>query len=194
MMSKLFKILIPALILCAFANSCQICKWDLDEKDFALTSTEQQHLGTYKIGDTIYFENNLGDIDSIWVLKIYEDIHKGSKCPISTPPIYLKGIIIGDTLVNKFNLIEIVKFPLKNEARYSVRFKRFLWGDSVLTGFYEKITVNNILISNCYKLNHTYPNRVIEPNDIEVVYWTDKYGLTAYTQKNGVTWLIRNIK
>ncbi|MGV3612220.1 MAG: hypothetical protein ACO1N0_14770 [Fluviicola sp.] len=55
----------------------------------------------------------------------------------------------------------------------------------------HKIELNGKLFPGCFKVNHRYPERVIDSADIETVYWTAKYGLTGYSSKSGETWVIR---
>ncbi len=91
-------------------------------------------------------------------------------------------------------LISVSKFPIKKEIRYSINFKSFTSGDSIFEVAPQTYQVAGQNLENCYKINHGYPERIENPDDIEFLYWTIKYGLTAYTSKSGETWFLINLK
>lgn len=199
------KDLIFLFIIFTFISSC--CSWSYNESDFEFSQNELVHFADYKIGDTLYFENNFRDIDTIAIVSIVDERQVGQKCAFSIPPRHNRRVLIThlpidfwiakkhydgagkDTVVYQ-TLFYIQKLPLENITNYGVSFKEFYYSDSTLGEIHKEISVSNKIIYNCYKLKHHYPERVINPTDISTVYWTDKYGLTAYTQKNGVTWFV----
>lgn len=187
------------------------CSWGYEEKEFEFTQEEFNHFGPYKVGDTVYFESNLGNIDTIAVLQISEAKEEGSKCFISRAPSHHRTITIkhlpynnwlGPTIIQEGkrkiycqDIISISKYPLKKQTVYDISFKGFHTAtDSVFNAFQPMCQVGRHRIENCYKITHSYPDRITQPDNIEVVYWTDKFGLTAYTSKSGETWLITGIK
>jgi len=200
------------IILTAFVglylSSC--CSWGYNEEDFVFTQQESERFGPYKIGDTIYFGSNTGDLDTITIVGIEESQRTGRKCFSRRAPANSKRITIkhlpmdywhGSTIkpgehpeIIYQRVFSIVKLPLKKETHYSVSFKSFIFMDTTLGEFYKQLTINGRLITDSYRLKHTYPERILKPDDIETVYWTDKNGLTAYTNKSGETWTIKNVK
>lgn len=204
------KIAFSIIAFTALVTGC--CSWNYNKKDLEFTQKELNHLGPYKIGDTIYFESNLGDIDTITVLGISEEREEGSRCFISKPPYHNKGITIKHLPVDKWagtnqvkggerqityqSLISISKSPIdsaRKTASYSINFKNFSTLENALSNPSKKITINGKTIADCYKITDGYPERVNQPNDVELIYWTDKYGLTAYTSKSGETWIVQNL-
>lgn len=61
--------------------------------------------------------------------------------------------------------------------------------DSIIGEFHtDTIKLNDLKVSNYYIVKHGYPERITEPQNIETIYWTDKFGLAAYRTKDGETW------
>jgi hypothetical protein len=206
----LFKAMLTTLSILVY--SC--CPNKFNMKDIEFTDKELQLLGNYIIGDTISFESNLGDIDTITIVEIYEERHEGgNSCFFPTVgPYQIKQILVKHLpndkyAVNSQNLeekmriiyqpiISTSKSPLNSikKAGYTIDFKNFTSFDNTLGDSSKEFFINEKIIKNCNRLTHSYPERVINQNDIEIVYWTAKYGLTAYSSKSGETWLIKNYK
>jgi hypothetical protein len=93
-------------------------------------------------------------------------------------------------------LLWITKLPIEKTIKYSIDFKDFhSSSDSVIGEFHtEALAINNITLTNYYKVKHGYPDRVTDPANIEFIYWTDKEGLIAYQNKGGVIWTKKNKK
>jgi|SRR5690554_4272742 len=208
-MKRLCVCLIGLLVIIGFISGC--CSWNYSKEDFEFTQKELALFGAYNIGDTIYFESNLGDIDTITVVEISEEKYEGNSCFISTPPYHNIGITIKhlpndrwagtsqsegeEKKITYQSLISISKHPLAMRTDYSIHFKGFYtMGDSTLGSFQKECIVNGKIISDCYKVTHGYPERVTNPDDIEIVYCTAKYGLTAYTNKAGETWFLKDLE
>lgn len=189
------------------------CSWNYNKEDFEFTRNDLALMGLYNIGDTIYFESNLGDIDTITVVGISEDRHEGSKCFISTEPYNFRSITIKHLPNDKWagtsqsedqerkityqSLISISKSPLDSIGKiagYSISYKNFTTLGNALESSPSEFIINGKTLLNCYKVTQGYPERVTNPNDIEIVYWTAKYGLTAYMSKSGETWFIENLR
>jgi hypothetical protein len=190
------------------ASSC--CSWNFDSNDFNFNVAELKHFDPYKTGDTIYFINSSGNQEAITITEIDEEKEKGSTCMVSFPPYHIRSIHIkhlpedkwhgttyfeGETKeINYQPLLSISKFPVKKNTVYTLSFQGFVFVD---TAFGKPGTVhltNGIIIYNCYTFKHSYPERIKDLADIERIYWTDQYGLTAYTNNNGDAWLIRDFQ
>ena len=186
-------------------SSC--CSWDYDNKDFEFSDKELNLLRVYKINDTIYFQSNLGNIDTITVLKISEKKRNGSRCFISLPPSHDFDIVImhlpfdrwtginqdegGEKEITYQYLISVSKKPLDKETYYLIEFKDFFaLGQSIFSEFKKECIVGGKTLYDCYKIKHSYPERIENQDDIEFLYWTTKYGLTAYSSKSGETWFL----
>lgn len=197
---SLFLIVLTSFIL----TSC--CNWKYNKNDFEFSKTELSYLDMYEQHDTIYFKSNLGDIDTIKIIEIINEKFEGSKCAISAEPYNIKMIKIKNLDIDKWlgssqienrnrtieyqSLITIGKSPLEKTLGYSVTFRNFTSGRDPIFTEIKDYKISNKAISNCYKIEHGYPERVINPSDIEFLYWTKKYGLTAYSNKNGEVWFI----
>ena len=191
------------------------CSWDYSKEEFEFTEKEIDLLGPYKINDTIYFENSSGDLDTLAIVDIKEDRNEGSKCFIQTKPYHSISIVIShlpsrihkwpstvwsdkeqNKTVSYQNMISISKSPGdSNEglAGYSVSYRDFTTSGNAFNKKPQSIIINNLNVENCYSVSHGYPERVINPSDIEFIYWTEKYGLTGYKNKSGETWLLKNL-
>jgi len=210
----MYKFYLLLVITTVTVSSC--CTLDYDKEDFEFSKKELKFLGNYQIGDTIYFESNLSDVDTITVVGFSEERYEGSKCFISRAPLnYMSINIIHLPLrINKFPstkwtidengnditsqiLISISKSPLHSIdgiASYVISYKGFTTLVNALGEFQKECIINDKTLSDCYKITHGYPERIVNPNDIEIVYWTAKYGLTAYTSKSGETWFIKDLE
>jgi hypothetical protein len=92
--------------------------------------------------------------------------------------------------INFQGLLWITKYPIGKSIQYRIDFKDFHSRmDSVVGHFNsEPLELNNLTLTNYYTVEHGYPERIKDSTDIEVVYWTDKDGLTAYRNKGGEIW------
>lgn len=205
-MEKQYFKIIGLLVIFGLFSGC--CSWNYDKADFEFTQKELHLLGVYNANDTIYFQSNLGDIDTITVLNISEEKEKGNKCFISKPPFHGRHIKIkhlpydrwtgtsqvesGERKTTYQVLISISKFPLQKRTYYSIAFKGFVAsGQSVFGEFKKECIIGGKTLSNCYKVTNSYPERIDKADDIEIVYWTSKNGLIAYTSKSGETWFLK---
>jgi hypothetical protein len=46
------------------------CQFEYDDKDFLFDEYELSFFDAYNVGDTIYFENQFGNIDTIQIIEI----------------------------------------------------------------------------------------------------------------------------
>lgn len=196
--------LIIYIIAIVFIYSCI----SYDKKDFDFNSNDLRPLSSFKQGDTIYYENVTGDLEKILIYKIdsiQEKNHGGLMAPKPSNYLYVaikhlpneidwtgtsKDGTTGVTEIDYQNIITIDKDPLEKKISYSVHFKDFYTGFDLIIKKIRKDTVNinGKNITNFYEINHGYPERVTEPTNIELVYWTDKDGLVAYKNKRGDWW------
>jgi len=204
-MGKKYFFMIGLLVVFWLFASC--CSWDYCKVDFEFTQEELYLLRDYKAGDIVYFQSNLGDIDTIGILNISEEKEKGGRCFISKPPFHGCNVKIehlpfdkwagtsqvesGERKITHQVLISISKFPLQKRTDYSIAFKGFVaTGQSVFGKLTKECVIDGKTLSNYYKITHSYPERIDKADDIEIVYWTAKNGLTAYTSKSGETWFL----
>ena len=172
---------------------------------------ELRHFSNYEKGDTIFFESNTGDIDTLEIMGFKNE--KFDKCggfmaprPSNTRWLTIKHLP-KDTWhgtsqdMSKDGIIEIdyqgllwiTKYPIDKTTEYSLDFKDFYSrNDSVIGQFYsEPLEINNLTLTNYYEVRHGYPERITDSTDIEVVYWTDQDGLVAYRNKGGEIWTMK---
>lgn len=199
-MTRILNLFTISLIL----TSC--CSFDKNDIEFS--DTELGHFSDYKKGDTIYFEGNFGDIDTMEIIGFENEKHDNCFGLIAPKPGNSQWIGIkhlpndvwkgtrhdlsntGQNEIDYQGLLWITKDPLEKTTEYRINFKDFRSvEDSTIGQYYsELLTLNNIDLTNYYKVKHGYPERVSDSIDIEVVYWTDKEGLIAYQNKGGQVW------
>ena len=198
-MKKIF--FVRTAILTLIISSC--CYHEYDENDFSFNTKELNHFSDYKIGDTLFFKSNLGDIDTIAIISYEKEMHK--ECGFMAPrPVNSKWIEIKHLPIDKWHgtnrqepdhkieivnqgLFWITKYPKEKEIEYSLNFKNFTHNDSIIGEFLnDTLSLNDLIFSNYYLVRHSYPQRVTQAKDIEIIYWTDKYGLTAYKSKEAL--------
>lgn len=208
-MNKYFSALIASIIIAGCTDGC--CSWDYKEEDFEFNAVELSFMDAYATGDTLYFESNTGDVDTITILEISEERQERRSCFISRAPSHHKSIMMkhlptdtwagttllenGEKRINYQSLISIAKRPLELSTKYRIIFKDFTaFLNSGFIDFQKESTINEKVISDCYIIPHSYPERIENPTDVELVYWTVKHGLTAYKDKSGETWLLKKIE
>ena len=179
-----------------------------DDKDFNFDNNEPRHLMCYHVHDTIYFQDTNNDLDTITILSV--DSAKGQRCTglMAQGPkgkscwvtvkylpndkwhgITINGNTNDTTSIDYTILIYIIKDPIDKEAKFTFKFKDFVSLDTALVKLNtDTLIINEKKITNYYFINHTFPERVEEPTDIEKIIWTDSEGLTAYKNKNGSWW------
>ena len=179
-----------------------------DKKDIEFNDNELRHFANYKVGDTIYFENVLGDIDTLEIMGF--ENYKYDKCGgfLAARPSNTRGVSIkhlpkdnwhgtsqdmskgGEIEIVYQGLLWVSKHPIEKTIEYSFDFKDFYaYSDSILGEYHsETLTLNNISLTNYYKVKHGHPEKVTDPSHIEFIYWTDKDGLVAYQNKGGQVW------
>ncbi len=191
------------VILVIFISGC--CSYNKSDLEF--NAKELAHFADYKSGDIIYFQSNLGDIDTIKIVGFGTE--RNERCPgLNTPPpvnhrwLQIEHLPVdrwfGTSITEKKTevvyqeLLSISKYPIETGVYYSISFKDFhskILPKSTVGEFHtDTIKLNNLNLTNYYLVRHGYPERITEPKNIEIIYWTDKFGLTAYKAKDGEIW------
>lgn len=201
---KITRILIIFTLIIIISGCCSY-----DQKDFDFNSNDLLPTSSFKQGDTIYYQNVAGDIDSILIYKIDSIQNKQCGVIMALPAenyfyIAIKHLpndklwtgittdgTTGKVKIDYQEIITIAKHPQTKEIFYSIDFKDFhssINTKTVGTLRTDTVNINGGQITNFYKINHGYPERVMKPTNIEVVYWTDNDGLIAYKNKKGEWW------
>ncbi|MEL6731932.1 MAG: hypothetical protein AAFP83_12450 [Bacteroidota bacterium] len=197
-------------ILCLILSSC--C--NLEEKDFLFSQEQYQYLAPYKENDTLYFHSSELEVDTIVIYKI--DSARNSDCgyiaalpasndiSITINHLYedegfrtVQDVSIGDQDTSAGDskrqyqpLIGMSKYPQSNKVKIGISFKNFYAVmDSSLGEVKSDTVIEGVRLSDCYKIKHDFPETVTSDKDIEEVYWTSEYGLTAYRTKKGTMWV-----
>lgn len=165
-----------------------------DKKDFEFSQAEAGLFSDYQVGDTIYFESNRGDTDTITIVGFGTE--RQDKSGFLAPSIHnSKWVEIKLLPVDRFSgmddyqiLFFISKYPKTKGVYYSVGFRDFTSASGFEIFHTDTIKLNDLKVSGYYELKHMYPERIFEPKDIKTVYWTADYGLTAYVSRDGETW------
>ena len=100
---------------------------------------------------------------------------------------------ISDTIYQ--DLLMLTHFPLDSTTYYTINYKNFCADIDTTHGKFHTnaISLNKLKIRNYYLLTNQTPIDLTKSSQIEFVYWTDKYGLTAYQSINGEVWTIKKI-
>jgi len=199
------KQLIATFILTIIISSCTYNK-----KDFDFNSNDLRPISAFKQGDTIYYQSSTGDLDTILIYKI-DSIQNRNYGVFMAPPAenYLFVAIkhlpndkfwtgtttdatTGKTEINYQNILSIDKRPQMKEMDYSITYKDFYTSAGGIKTLgklrTDTVNINGNIITKFYEIYHGYPERVTEPTNIELIYWTDKDGLIAYKNKKGEWW------
>jgi hypothetical protein len=195
---------LSSLFLFVFMSACI----SYDNKDFEFNKEDLCMLGPYKAGDTVIFTSDRNDRDTMLVIAIDSErveTHGGFGAP---KPANSKSVVITHlpidhwtgsvTEVNKptkithQSLITISKDPVNKSIRYTIEYRNFAADFNLApAGFHrDTLQIHGQKIFDYYLIRTDYPDRAVSPGDIVLVYWTKKYGLTAYTDRAGETWKI----
>ena len=192
------------IILAIFISGC--CSYD--KKDFEFNDEELRHFNNYLVGDTIYFQSNLGDIDTITIVGFGTERNENCGGFMAPRPVNGKWVQVKHLPIDKWfgtsqdmttggkmdtvyqELFWISKHPTEKAVNFAVGFKNFQSNfDTIIGEFHiNTIKLNDLQVSDYYVVKHGYPERITEPKNIETIYWTDKFGLTAYRSKDGEIW------
>jgi hypothetical protein len=200
--------LIALTLLTALFSAC--CSYD--QKDFDFTSEELAFASSFHVGDTIYYESNLHDIDTLLILDTLTEQTKGCGWFIAPRPSNIKSIVIkhlpidiwhgttttsengkAETKINYQTILSVCKYPVDKKLEFVIDFKNFnSIRNSSLGEFHsDTILLNGKTFSNYFLVKHSYPERVKNSTDIEYLYWTVQDGLVAYQNKSGELWTLK---
>jgi len=96
----------------------------------------------------------------------------------------------GTVKIDYQGLFSFAKYPTDKSTEYSISYKDFYSRyDSIFAEFHkDTILLNGLRFDSYYICRNLYPERLKYSKSIEIVFWTDKYGLTAYKSKDGEIW------
>lgn len=199
------------LFLLCFSGCCSY-----DQKDFDFNKNDLLPFSSFKEGDTIYYENSMNDIDTFLIHKIDSIQNKNCGGLMAMPAENYLYVAIkhlpkdelwtgtttdattGRTEINYQNIISIDKRPQMKEKDYSIEFKDFYTssgGDKIFEKLHtDTVIINGKSITNFYEIEHGYPERLTNPRNIELVYWTNNDGLLAYKNKQGEWWIKKSFQ
>ena len=180
--------------------------------DFSVPKAYRLFLHNYSVGDTIYFESNLGDIDTMLIVKYdtteicgqglmtfpkkhfhYEIKH----LPINNWIFGTGGHQDGRTEVYYQELVSLGKsFDPKDSIVYSasVNYREFGGKLENIDDLIIDSTFKDLGVKEYWKIEKSnYHQQGVTPDSvIHRVYWSVKYGLTGYEYGNGEMYKIRN--
>ena len=178
-----------------------------DSKDFEFNDKELRHFSALHQGDTIFYESNKHDIDTIVIVGFTIEQHKDGIGLMAPKPANYKAVNIQYIPIDKWHstmqignnpkkfieyqeLFSIHKDPIEKRTTYHIEFKDFYSLYDTTIGEYhaDTIQLNNKKISDYYLVKCNCPSRNISINNIDLVYWTDKDGLVAYQNSSGEIW------
>jgi hypothetical protein len=136
--------------------------------DFEFTGRELRHLSNYHNGDTIYFQSNLGDVDTIQIHEIVSErieTHGGfiAQKPSNAKWIEIKHLPIdnwhgtsqdmttgGKVKIVYQSLFSIHKYPTDKKTEYCISFRNFVSGFDTIIGeiHQDTLILNDLKISN----------------------------------------------
>ena len=193
------------IILTVLAASCSY-----SDKDFNLNENERSFLSVFKTGTILYYENSKNQVDSFLVIGIDSTQKKESGYLMALPAFNNIFVSIKHLPVDSFistnqdmttkkidtvheQLICVSKHPQQKETSFSFQFKRFFYyTKNGLGQLHSDTIINNIRLTNYYIIKDNFVDRDTSYVKIEQLYWTQKDGLVAYKQKNGIYWTKKN--
>jgi len=182
-----------------------------EQKDFDFTSEELAISSSLHVGDTIYYESNLHDMDTILIIDTLSEQVNGCGMFIQPRPTNNLSILIkhlpidnwhgtsttnSKTKIDYQRLFTITKSPKPKQLEYSFCFKGFYSSHESIIGELHTDTIefNNRKIWNYYLIKHSYPERIKIETDVSEIYWSKKEGLIAYKNKGGEVWIRKYFK
>ena len=186
------------------------CCCQYNDNDFEFTELHNNLLKPYTKGDTIYFESNSGDLDTIIIsnidtLKECGCIMVGNRRHVAVEIKHLPknnwtdGMEVsqdGSVKILDENLILIEKMFSDEIPEYYIGISyRNLMGK--FPSFESSISDNKFMdlgISKYWIIKNQHADRKQYQLDSTIIinaYWTEKYGLTGYDFRNGETYRIK---
>ncbi len=189
-------------LLTALLSACN----SYDQKDFDFSNDELTFASSLHLGDTIYYESNLHDIDTLLIIDTLSEQVKGGGFFMSPRPTNNLSYLIkhlpvdiwhgtstvnAKTKIDYQSLFSISKSPKPKQLEFSFNFKGFYSKHDLTIGELHTDTVklNDSKFWNYYLIKHSYPERIKNESDVTELYWTKKEGLIAYKNKGGEVWV-----
>lgn len=187
------------LFIVMFAISCNC---DYEEKELDFISEEIALVERYNVNDTIFFENIKSKLnDTICIISLEDEKVKGSRCFIQRIPSNYKCVHFKHlnslnhplSSIKQFDgYFSILKKPTKDYFEFNIKFRSFATSKQSVYKYNEHdIVLNNRLFSKYTLITHGYPERIKDSSGIVLIYWTVEHGLTAYENKKGEIWVIK---
>ncbi len=181
------------------------------ECDFSIPNTYRTFIQNYNVGDTIYFESNLGDIDTMLIVK-YDTMEVCGQGFMSGPRKHLiyeikhlpKNNWTGGTehsnnyqrVLNQRLVVVEKTFDPKDTTGYFTYIQYREFGGEVFDINYmiNDKTFDDLGISKYWKVKKSnyYEQEELPDSVIHNIYWSTKYGLTGYDYGNGEMYIIKN--
>jgi hypothetical protein len=194
-------LLLLSLLLGLALSACR----HYDKKDFEFSKEELAHFSQYHKGDTLIFQSDLGKVNTLLIEGFDTERHEATWGFMAPQPGNSVSIGIRHLPVDTWHgtaqvvgqkptvvpqsLFRISKRPYQHKTTYMIELQDFFSSGDGMGEFHaDSLTLDQMTFNNYYVLTHEYPDR---PSNIVRVYWTDRYGLTAYQSKGGETWTLR---
>ena len=175
--------LIALTLLTMLFSAC--CSYD--QKDFDFTSEDLAFTSSLHVGDTIYYESNLHDMDTILIIDTLSEQVKGCGMFIQPRPtnnlsFLIKHLPIDNwhgtsttntkTKIDYQSLFTITKSPKPKQLEFSFSFKGFYSRhDSTIGELHtDTVELNNRRFFNYYLIKHSYPEQIKNTDDVAEIY------------------------
>lgn len=188
------------ILLLLMFNSCDL---SVDESEFSFSKEVTAFFSAYKEKQIIVFKNdNNEEIDSLFISYL-DTTMKKEKGYIMAQRAHFTVKIKQVFSIQNMNDNSDIMFLLmskdiqdSNRIELMLRYKKFYSSID-----YEDLhSINGVIpdlpisVDNYYTFKPDYPERVKKEDDIKLVYWTEKYGLTAYLTKGNTLWYIDTVR
>jgi hypothetical protein len=190
----MIRISILSFIIVSVLGRCGRCDPNLD---FSFDKKHQQYLAPYKQGDTIFFSNEYGMKDTVFISEIKSWT---SNCEWQATSINIKhlpnnkwidgyeGRNNGKSLPIDQTLIQVDKMVSERSYSVSLSYRDFYGtiedvSEIKYDSLFNYCNQNKyIVITDKHSEVEKFKN---DPFHVMKLFWTDKYGLTGYELRNG---------
>lgn len=194
------------LFITSFFFLVYSCKCDFDESELLFTQDELTHFESYNVNDTLIYLGDEGSADTLVVDEITPTVTSFDfNCGfVSSSPNNEKSIFIRNLPINKYPysdwethdnatvktsqwFFSLQVLPNPREVNLVFNFKNFAFVSRSFDAFkVEKDTIiGNYAIDAYYRFPHTSPASRKDSTYINEVFWTNEYGLIAYSDLKG---------
>lgn len=176
------------------------------KKDIEFSASDLRYFADYTEGDSLFFESNFQSNDTIILIAFKnEKFGERESLFINRKPLISRWLTIKHLSEENWyskiqpatrkdqiyqNLLFVTKYPEEQRITFSINFKDFYSLNEKEIGekHLDTLILNGQLLFNYHKIEHAYPDRVINSKNIIFVYWTEREGLVAYQNKAGEVW------